>query len=216
MWKSIRGYEGYYEVNDSGEVRSLDRIIQKRHKDGTINYATLKGRVMKQSVSCGYRVVNLRRDHTANVVCVHRLVAEAFLPNPNRYPTVNHKDGNKQNNAVENLEWASYSDNNIHALKHHLRNPRGNKILQFSLDGICIAEYPSTCEAARVTGLSREAISQCLNHYSSTSNGYIWVKQSESQTTIPQGSTREDELPVEAQEPPETAEDIVCSVSNGG
>lgn len=204
MWKEIKGYEGYYEVSNEGRVRSLTRTIL----DSRGVLRTLSGSEMKLSESThrdrggdGYFVVNLRRDHTSNVCPVHRLVAEAFIPNDDNLPTVNHKDGDKHNNHVSNLEWASYADNNIHALEHNLRQPRGNRIAQYSLDGSLVSTYQSTCEAARQTGISRGMISHCLNGRCNKADGFVWKKLSESATTIPQGSTQEDGLPAEAQRP---------------
>lgn len=207
MWKSIQGYEGYYEVSDSGEVRSLDRYVADTTGKHAGKNRLLKGSMMKLTEGKtsrkegGYLVVNLRKNHTSRVVPVHVLVARAFIPNPDNMPTVNHKDGNKLNNNVSNLEWVSYSENNVHALRTGLRSPRGNAIIQYTLDGDYVATYKSATEAARITGFSRGAISHCLNGRASQSFGYIWRKQSESQTTIPQGSTQEDELPAEAQRP---------------
>lgn len=220
MWKSINGYEGYYEVSDIGEVRSLDRYVENTYGKNAGEVRLLRGRIMKQTETksrggTGYMVVNLRRNHTSCVIPVHVLVAKAFIPNPLNMPTVNHKDGDKHNNKVSNLEWASYSDNNIHALKTGLRKPRGNAIKQFALDGSFISEYISTCEASRLTGISRGAISHCINNRALTAGGFIWKKVSESATTISKESTQEDELPVEAQRPSLT-EDIVCAVSNNG
>ena len=218
MWKEIKGYEGYYEVSDNGEVRSLDRFIP--HSDGSLHFR--KGQTMKQTPSTGrdgsqgYLVVNLRKNHMSWVAQVHRLVAMAFIPNPHNLPTVNHIDGNKHNNKVSNLEWVSYGDNNIHALSNGLRQPRGVKILQYSLDGDFINCYRSVCEASRITGCSRGGISHCINGRCSTSNGFIWRKLLGSATTIPQGSTTEDELPLEAQELSDKTEDIVYAVSNNG
>lgn len=218
MWKQITGYEGYYEVSDAGMVRSVDRYITD------VNGVTrlLKGSEMKLSESVqkdraeGYPVVNLRKNNTSLVTPVHVLVAKAFIPNPNNLPTVNHIDGNKKNNRVENLEWASYAENNTHALIHGLRHPRGNMVDQYTIDGKYIATYKSACEASRETGFSRCGISHCLNGRSRQSSGFVWKKRSESQTTIPKGSTQEDELPAEAQRPSNTTEDIVCPVSNNG
>lgn len=201
MWKAIEGYEGYYEISDSGEVRSLDRDVANTRGNHVGLKRHLRGAPMKLSISLGYYVVNLRKNRTSHVVPVHILVAKTFIPNPNNMPVINHKDGNKLNNHVSNLEWVTYAENNIHALRMGLRQPRGNPIMQFRLDGTYVATYKSTLEAERQTGFSHGAMSHCLNGRTKTSFGYIWVKQSESQTTIPQGSTQEDELPAEAQRP---------------
>ena len=208
MWKAISGYEGYYEVSDDGRVRSLDRVVEVKHGRIKGAFKHLKGKEMKLSESKhknrntdGYLVVNLRRDCTSWVAPVHILVANAFIPNPNNLPTVNHIDGNKHNNHKSNLEWASYRDNNIHALAHNLRQPRKNIIRQYTIDGEFIAEYRSASEASRVTGCPLGGISHCINGRTNSSSGYIWKKVSESATTIPKGSTLDDELPVEAQRP---------------
>ena len=199
-WKPIEGYEGYYEVSDMGVVRSLDRVIVD--KNG-VSYRK-RGRIMKQTRSKvrdnnGYLVVNLRRNHTSYVACVRKLVAMAFIPNPKNLPTVNHKNGDKTNNEASNLEWASYSENNKHALEFGLRKPRGNAVDQYSLDGVRLKRYPSGAVAARETGVSYGMISHCLNGYSAAAGGFVWKNVSEGQTTIPAGSTPEDELPAEAQ-----------------
>lgn len=215
-WKTISGYEGYYEVSDAGIVRSIDRIIP----DAQTGTKHIRGRIMKLTENknkdrggSGYYVVNLRKHHTSCVVPVHRLVAEAFLPNDLNLPTVNHKDGNKHNNNVSNLEWATYSENNLHALTHGLRSPRGNVILQKTLDGKLVATYRSACEASRQTGIGRGIISHCLNHRVLTAGGYLWQKVKKCNDYSLSGSTTEDELPSEAQEPL-CAEDIVCTDRN--
>lgn len=215
-WKPIKGYEGYYEVSDTGVVRSLDRIVPDS-KTGT---KRIKGRIMKQSENKdksrngdGYYVVNLRKFHTSCVTQVHKLVAEAFLSNEFNLPTVNHKDGNKHNNNVENLEWATYSDNNLHALNNGLRHPRGNVIIQRNLNGSFVSMYQSACEASRKTGIGRAIISHCLNHRVQTAGGYLWEKVEECNDYSRLGSTTEDELPLEVQEPL-NVEDIVCADRN--
>lgn len=186
-WKEIDGYEGYYEVSDTGLVRSVDRIITD--KNGKRYFHS--GRYMKltrekgRDGAGGYLVVNLRKNGTSRVVQVHILVAKAFIPNPDNLPTVNHKDGNKTKNNVGNLEWASYRENNIHALRHKLRNPRGNPIIQETIDGHIVNCFRSTCEAARSTGVSVGSISHCLNDRTNSAGGFVWKKLSKSVTTIP-------------------------------
>lgn len=222
MWKMIDGYEGYYQINEHGEVRSLDRVIVDKSGPHAGTKRLHKGKPMKLTESRnkarkdGYLVVNLRRDHTSHVVPVHVLVAKTFVPNPNGMPTINHIDGNKHNNDADNLEWVSYAENNSHALRNGLRKPRGVRISQYDTDGNYIATYRSVTEASRRTGISRGMISHCVNGRTKSASGFVWKKLSEGATTIPNGSTREDELPVEAQRPSEQTEDIVYAVSNNG
>ncbi|MPM51848.1 hypothetical protein SDC9_98599 [bioreactor metagenome] len=181
-WKPIVGYEGYYEVSNTGLVRSLDRVITD--KNG-VSYLR-PGKEMKLSESAsrstkekGYLVVNLHKNCVSDVRYVHSLVANAFLHNPSNLPTVNHKDGNKHNNNVDNLEWASFGENNIHALKKELRSPRGNPIIQYTIDGEHIATFKSNMEASRQTGVSRGGINHCINGRTKTSGGFVWRKVSE-------------------------------------
>lgn len=196
MWKPIHGFEGRYEVSDDGQVRSMDTI--QHRKDGK-TYHT-RGRLMKQTITIGrgtaenpsgYSVVNLRKPGYTRVFPVHLLVAKAFIPNELCLPTVNHIDGNKQNNCVSNLEWASYSDNNTHALRSHLRAPRGTPVSQYTVSGEYVATYNSTCEASRQTGITHMNIFQCLHGRTKTAGGYVWKHVSEGATTIPEGSTPE-------------------------
>lgn len=207
MWKEIKGYEGYYEVSEAGEVRSLDRVVYDTKGCHKGKAHPVKSRMMKQSISIGhgrkdgYYVVNLHKDGISYVIPVHLLVARTFIPNTLNLPTVNHIDGNKLNNDVSNLEWVSYSDNNIHALKNGLRNPRGTPIAQLTTDGKLVGVYNSSYEATRLTGLSFNNISHCLNGRANTAYGFVWKRLSESPTTIPFGSTQGDELPAEAQRP---------------
>lgn len=199
IWKAIQGYEGYYEISDTGLIRSLDRVVP----DTKTGSKCLKGKLMKQTESIGkaredgYYVVNLRKNHTGNVCQVHRLVAEAFIENPLGLPTVNHKDGNKHNNNVTNLEWASYSENNIHALENGLRSPRGTYIRQRSLDGSLISEFRSVCEASRITGIGRSMISHCVNGRVKSAGGFLWSKMDKCNDYLKDESTAEDELPLE-------------------
>lgn len=190
VWKSINGFEGYYEISDTGCVRSVDRDIIA--KNGMKYH--LKGKMMKLTPAIrkdrisdsNYIVVNLRKYGKSHVIPVHILVAKAFIPNPDNLPTVNHKDGNKSNNVVENLEWTSYAENNIHALRNNLRKPRGNPIAQKTDEGLVVGVYKSTNEASRVTGISIASISHCLNGHTNHAGGFVWEKISEDVTTVPE------------------------------
>lgn len=192
QWRAIQGYEGYYEVSDSGLIRSLDRIIP----EARFGQRRVRGRMMKLTVnSDGYMVVNLRKNGTTYVTFVHRLVAQAFIPNPHNYPVVNHINGNKQNNEVTNLEWATYTENNIHALLNHLRQPRGTMIAMVTGCGYIERLFRSSYDAARVTGISHSMISRCLLERTRTAGGFHWVKFAECNDYSFDGGSVDDELP---------------------
>jgi hypothetical protein len=108
IWKPIPGYEGYYEVSNTGKVRSLTRTVIM--KDGKPR--PIKGRELKPKINNGYPTVNLSKNGTVKTIRIHRLVALTFIPNPDNLPIINHKDENKQNNNVNNLEWCTYEYNN--------------------------------------------------------------------------------------------------------
>lgn len=112
IWKPIKGYEGIYEVSNLGRIKSLERKVYADFKFGKTR--TYKERILKPGIVNGYQQVKLR-DNSNKIVYVHRLVAETFINNPNNYKTINHIDGNKQNNCVDNLEWCTQKENVRHA-----------------------------------------------------------------------------------------------------
>lgn len=167
IWRDIQGYEGLYQVSNLGRVKSLDRIIrtkagwEQKHK-GHI----LQPRIKKN----GYLFLILYKNNQGKNKYIHRLVAQAFLSNPKSLPTVNHKDGNKQNNNVNNLEWNSYSENNQHAYNHGLTHSNKNnphmskKVKVYSLTGKLKYEFPSMREAARKLNINASYIGQSIQH----------------------------------------------------
>lgn len=109
IWKDIKGYVGLYQISNLGRVKSLKRI--------TVDGKTIKERILKPGTDKpGYEFIILRKNNKSHNLMIHRLVAEAFIENPNKYSCVNHKDGNKLNNNVSNLEWCTYSYNLKHAI----------------------------------------------------------------------------------------------------
>ncbi|RKJ52866.1 hypothetical protein D7X33_31535, partial [Butyricicoccus sp. 1XD8-22] len=113
VWKTIKGYEGYYEVSNLGRVRSLARIVvDKSGRKHNVKSKILKSR----KGGPGYLTVNLNKDGKGKTFNVHRLVAEQFIPNVYNKRVVNHIDGNKTHNHVNNLEWVTHSENHQHAL----------------------------------------------------------------------------------------------------
>ena len=118
-WRDIPGYEGYYQVSNLGRVKGLSRWINGNKQGYTTEH------ILKEGKNKGYCRVTLSVDTKHKNFSVHRLVAIAFIPNPNNYPQINHKDGNKANNIVTNLEWCNASQNNFHKF-----NVLGYKITQ--------------------------------------------------------------------------------------
>lgn len=127
IWKPIKDFENLYEVSNLGRVKSLPRIkINNRGKQLT------KEKIMKpHDFNNGYYKVPLtNKEHLKKYYLVHRLVAQSFIPNPNNLPQVNHKDGDKSNNCVNNLEWITKEDNIKHAYKMGL-NPSRKKMIEY-------------------------------------------------------------------------------------
>lgn len=126
MWKDVKGFEEFYQVSNQGEIRSKDRYVHFKHKD-----RFYKGAIKRQQIGTnGYKIVKLyKNDKKKYTFSVHRLVAEAFLEKPSYAECVNHINGNKLDNRIENLEWCTYSENNIHALKNNLRKPDIEKLI---------------------------------------------------------------------------------------
>lgn len=116
VWKGVLGYEDSYEVSNYGRVKSLSREIEV-HRDGETHVRYFREKLMSLSTRARYLNVNLSRDGRPENFLIHRLVAQAFIPNPENKPYVNHIDGDTHNNHVSNLEWATQSENINHAIK---------------------------------------------------------------------------------------------------
>lgn len=173
IWKPIKGYEGWYEVSNLGRVRSLDRIVT--YSDGK-NYS-LKGKMLKMHYcGSGYLQFILHKNGKTEHKYPHRLVAETFLPNPNNLPEVNHKDENKTNNCVDNLEWcdSKYNKNYGTAIQR-MAEKKSKTVLKIDINtNEVIEEYPSAMEAARKLNIYQGNISDCCRGKYKTAYGYKW------------------------------------------
>ena len=116
-WKDIKGYEGLYKVSNTGKVMSVERYRKNHTKLQLVPAAIKSSRTDPQ----GYHQIDLYKDNIQHTVRVHRLVAETFIDNPLGKDTVNHIDGNKDNNRADNLEWATSEEQNRHLYKHNLK-----------------------------------------------------------------------------------------------
>lgn len=178
IWKDVVGYEGLYQVSDQGNVRSLNWKNQ-----GFTHNLYLKHHPR------GYRQVELYKDGTSRMLTVHRLVAQAFIPNPDGLTVVNHKDEDKSNNAVTNLEWCTSQRNFWHSWDmHHSSRPlkkpktRSNsgyarhpeKVLQMDLAGNIIRVWDSAAAAAKERSYNNWSILQCCKGKRTTAYGFKW------------------------------------------
>ena len=168
IWKDIKGYEGIYQISNLGRVKSSERRGNGRE-------IILKGWKPKD----GYKRVKLIKKYKVENKLIHRLIAEAFIPNPNNYPVVNHKNGIKTDNQIENLEWCTQKYNMREAQRLNLLNPGKNikekrKVKQYTKEGKFIEEWSSMIEVQRKLGYKTSAISMCCKGKIKTAYGYIW------------------------------------------
>lgn len=170
IWKPVAGFDGKYEVSNCGRVRSIDHGVQSLG-----GWRTVKGRVLKQRVEHGYCRVQLSIDKSSHPhKQVHRLVAEAFVPNPENKPEVNHIDGCKTNNCSDNLEWVTSSENSIHALENGLQSHKSDEEMQKMWEASSkpvIRDdgewYASASKAAESIGAERSSVAKAIRRGSS-------------------------------------------------
>lgn len=156
-WKAIEGYEGLYEVSNTGEIRNAKGKIKKAS--------------LKKGVNTNYKEISLWKDGKNKRFLVHRIVAEAFIPNENNLPMVNHKDEDKTNNFVENLEWCTekYNSNYGSGKQRHAK--------KVSKAVVCIETgevFLSQLEAGQKISVSHRHISDCCKNQRHTCGGYHW------------------------------------------
>ena len=169
QWRSIEEYENLYQISNYGNVKNHKNQLLKPMNDGN------------------YLNVDLYKNEKKKRYKIHRLVAKAFIPNPEDKKEVNHIDGNKLNNKYSNLEWVTPSENMIHAFKKGLAkvnknmqgkfgeiNPNSIIRLQYDINGNFIKKWSCAKEIERQLGIHHSHISKCCKGKLKTAGGYIW------------------------------------------
>ena len=166
IWRDIAGYEGLYQVSNMGRVRSIDHIVKtKTGKDMFV-----KGMMKKPTTyKGGYQYVNLQHRKKKKMFQVHRLVAAAFIPNPDNKPEVNHIDAVKDNNCVSNLEWVTGEENNKHAIDNGLIKTTGTFVM---MDDDITFESINKC--AKYVGVDPHEIRRALKGEYKTVHGHYF------------------------------------------
>ena len=173
IWRDIEGYEGKYQVSNKGRVKAL---AWKGTGKGNIQ----KEHILHQADLRGYKRVGLSKNGVSKTYQVHRLVANAFIPNPNNYPVIDHINTIRDDNRVENLRWVTHSENNRNEItvNKHIgmlinRKDQSKKVYQYSIDGVLVEIYPSLMECGR-NGFCYQHVSKCCNGERKTHKGYLW------------------------------------------
>ena len=176
-WKDIKGYEGLYKVSDCGRIKSLKKKVGFYFRKEIILCNCKQQR--------GYLAVNLSKNGKAKRFLVHRLVATAFIDNPKKLKQINHIDGNKNNNSINNLEWCTASENISHAFKlglNHQRPPinygklnaNSKKVAQFDLNMNLLKNWDCIMDVTRELKIDNSQICKCCKGIFKSAGGYIW------------------------------------------
>lgn len=171
IWKQIKGFEEIYSVSNYGNVKHN----KTESKSGTGNYARQEHILKQRKNNAGYMLVDLYKGNKRYQMLIHRLVAMAFLDNPNNYNVVNHKDENPLNNTVINLEWCNQKYNmNYGKVAKKIGKANSKPVKQIDLNGNLVKIYPSAIQAQRETGISNGLINECMKGKRKKARGFVW------------------------------------------
>lgn len=177
IWEDIKDYEGVYKISNFGNIKRIDK-----HKLGRI--------LSYNKDTTRYPTATLCKNKTRKSVNIHRIVAQTFIPNTENKPCVNHLNGIKTDNRIDNLEWVTYSENIKHSLKvlkqrHNRvglfgkRNPCSKAVLRFTKSGEYLDSFGGMIDAERCIGINHRRISDCCNGRKKTAGGFVWRLESD-------------------------------------
>lgn len=190
IWKDIYGYEGLYQISNYGNVKSVNRKVKNKH-----GFRIVKDKILKPILNNkGYYIYGLRKNGKLEMKLLHRLIAENFIENKNNYPCINHIDGNKLNNNINNLEWCSYQHNikeafriglNNYTFKNNFKHDYwkgkygknhncSKAILQYDKKGCFIKEWESITEASKETNINYYSISNNCRGKQKSAGDFVW------------------------------------------
>lgn len=178
-FRDIKGYEGLYQVSNYGRVKSLEKkqlLKSKNQHTSFCSYRITKEKILTNIYCKGYCRVTLSKKNEKKIFSNHRLVAIAFIPNPNNLPEVNHKkDNEKSNNKIDNLEWVTSKENcNYGERNNKISDKKNKKIIQYDLKFNKIKIWGSISEASKHYNTTVSNIVLCLKKHNKTAIGYIW------------------------------------------
>lgn len=180
IWQNIKGYEGKYQISNKGRIKSL--IFSNRQAK------FMREKILKPQFNSNYYQVSLTKDGITKQFTIHRLMAQTFIPNPYNYPCVNHKDGNKKNNSIDNLEWCNFSYNTRHSYdnllqkivsgKEHWSYGKPSKkrkaIQQYDLNNSFIKIWGHAGLIEKKLNINANNIRECCRGKRESAGGYKW------------------------------------------
>lgn len=187
-WRPVVGLEGFFEVSNYGDVRSVERVVTRECKDGIPRPWVLKPRIISPANLLGYKAYRLQRNGERFNLQGHRIVAQAFIPNPNNYPFINHLFGDRQDNRAWMLEWCTPKMNQQHSWavlgRKAAKGMLGKKgelcknskpVFQMNENGEIIQRFHSITEAELATGVSITSIIRSIKT-NKPAKGYVWKR----------------------------------------